>query len=361
MTKTIKLFGLSLLMAIGQIAFGQSNQDKAMDKMQQALEFEEEGKYDPAIKLLQDAQKLDPQNITYPYEIAYAYYAKDDYTKAAKLLKGLLKKKDADDLIYQLLGNCYDDLGNSAKAITTYNKGLSRFPNSGELYLELAEIQIKNKDFEKALYYNEMGIKVDPVCPSNYYWASTIYCSSTEEVWGMIYGEIFMNLERNTKRTFTISKLLFDTYKSQIKFKKDSATSISFCKNMTMNIKSLTDTGGFKLPFGMIYEQNMMLSVLQEKKIDLASLDRIRTRFVENYYKNGNNKKYPNVLFAFQDTILKAGHMEAYNHWLLMKGDDDAFATWKAANQDKWDSFEAWFKEHKIMIDETNKFGSGKF
>ncbi len=42
--------------------------------------------------------------------------------------------------------------------------------------------------------------------------------------------------------------------------------------------------------------------------------------------------KYPNALFQYQDKILKAGHLEAYNHWILMKGDEDAFDQWNAGN-----------------------------
>ncbi len=346
---------------MGQIAFGQSDQDKALDKMQQALESEEEGKFDPAIKLLEEAQKLDPKNITYPYETAYAYYAKDDYAKSSQILKGLLKHKDVDDLVYQLLGNCYDDMGNTDKAVDIYKKGLKKFPKSGELYLEMGVVQLKTKDFDKALGFFEKGIEVDPVFPSNYYWAATLYCNSTEEIWGMMYGEIFMNLESNTKRTATISKLLYDTYKSQIKFTSDSTMTVSFCKRMTINTGTLSDSSKIQLPFSMVYEPTLLMSLVSEKKIDMASLDRIRTHFVENFYKMGQDKKYPNILIEYQDTILKAGHMEAYNHWLLMKGDEDAFDKWKTANKEKWDTFVTWFSNNKIRIDNKHKFCSGNY
>ncbi len=79
-------------------------------------------------------------------------------------------------------------------------------------------IQLGKKDYNKALTYFEKGIEVAPNYSSNYYWCARLYCNSTEEVWGMIYGEIFMNLERNSKRTAEISKLLFDTYKKEIKW-----------------------------------------------------------------------------------------------------------------------------------------------
>jgi hypothetical protein len=68
------------------------------------------------------------------------------------------------------------------------------------------------------------------------------------------------------------------------------------------------------------------------------------------------NKEYPNVLFTYQNTISESGNMEAYNHWLLIKGDDDAFNTWKAANETKWDSFVKWYMANPIKLDDTNHF-----
>lgn len=39
----------------------------------------------------------------------------------------------------------------------------------------------------------------------------------------------------------------------------------------------------------------------------------------------GHDKEYPNILFSFQKQVKDAGHIEAYNHWILMKGDEEAF------------------------------------
>lgn len=62
-----------------------------------------------------------------------------------------------------------------------------------------------------------------------------------------IYGEIFMNLERNSTRTFEISKLLYDTYKSQITFNKDTIH-VSFSKNNIINVDKVNYKKGLILP-----------------------------------------------------------------------------------------------------------------
>lgn len=354
----MKLIWLFLLLTTVQALHAQTNAETALQKAKDAIKIEDEsGKYNEAIALLQEAQKLDPDNINYPYEVAYAYSTKKEYKKAADILEQLINRKDAFARVYQALGNAYDEQGKPDKAIETYEMGLKKFPNAGELYLEMGNMKLNKKEYDNALPYYEKGIEVNPQFPSNYYWAAKIFCGTTEKVWGMIYGELFMNLERNSKRTAEISKLLFDTYKSQIKFKLDSSISVSFSKNATINIDALKDPKQFKMPFGMgCYEIGLTIAVIGEKQIDINSLDRIRTRFLDNYFKNSNATTYPNILFDYQQKVKAVGHFEAYNHWILMKGNEDAFNEWKGANETKWTEFTQWFTDNKLQLDANNKF-----
>ena len=363
MDRTIKTIGLILLISTGQILYGQTtNKEKALAKGREAVELIDNGQLDESIKLLKEAQKLDPERIDYPYELALVQYMKEDYKGAVKTLEKLISHKDVNERVFQLLGNSYSMLGQSDKAFKTYDGGLKKFPKSGMLYLEKGNVHWNKKEFEKALPFYERGIEIDPKFPSNYYRAALIFCNTTEEVWGMIYGEIFMNLERNSARTAEISKLLFDTYKSEIKFTSDSSFSVSFSKNATINLNNLSDPSKMKLPFGVgVYEPTLMFSMLSEKTININTLDRIRSTFVDNYFKNGHDKTYPNVLFSYQKQVKEAGHIEAYNHWILMKGDENGFEKWHSENEEKWDNFVKWFTDNGLKIDETNKFFRGQY
>jgi tetratricopeptide (TPR) repeat protein len=358
MKKSIKIFGVLVLFIFAETCFGQSNKDQAKAKAQEAIKLEDEqGKFDEAIKLFEEAAKLDPENINYPYEIAYAYSGKQEYKKASDVLETLLQHKDVSGRIYQALGNAYDYQGKGDKAMETYKKGLEKFPNAGELYLELGNLKLADKDYNNALPYYEKGIEKDPKFPSNYYWASKIFLGSSEEVWGMIYGEIFMNLERNSKRTAEISKLLFDTYKSEIKFTSDTSFGVSFSRNATLNVSDLKDPKNIKLPFGVgTYEPILSMAIVGERSIDINSLDRIRNNFLDRYFKGDASKTYPNILFDYQLDIKNAGHFEAYNHWLLMKGDEAGFTAWQNDNKIKWDNFIKWYSENKMQVDGKNKF-----
>jgi tetratricopeptide (TPR) repeat protein len=354
MSKNLRFVSLVLALCTSLAARGQTAKQDAETKGLNAIRLMDEGKLDEAIGLLQEAHKLDPARSAYPYELGYAYYQQKKYPQALEMLEPLVKLSDASDRTFELLGNAYDNNGNSNKAIEAYEAGMRRFPASGRLPLELGIVYMGQKDYDKAIRYFETGIRVAPEFSSNYYWASKLFCSSSEEVWGMIYGELFINLEPNSQRTFEISKLLYDTYKSEIKFAGADTVEVSFSKN---NVIVPVKGKKLKLPYGgMVYEPVMLMSIIGAKNLDLNALDRIRTNFVDNYYRLPASKDIPNVLFDYQRQIKRAGHLEAYNHWLLLAGDEAGFSQWEKANPEKWSAFLKWFKDTPLKLDSKHLF-----
>jgi tetratricopeptide (TPR) repeat protein len=359
MPQLIRLTSLLLPLIVSVAAYGQTPAQTAESKGLAAIKLMDEGKLDESIALLQEAHRLDPARSTYSYELSYAYYQQKKYSQAIELAEPLLKLPDATDRTFELLGNIYDNNGNAAKAIDTYEAGLRRFPKSGRLQVELGIMYMGEKKYDKALSYFEDGIRVAPAFPSNYYWATRLFCNSSEEVWGMLYGEVFMNLERNSPRTAEISKLLYDTYKSQITFKGRDTTVVSFSSNTVL---APAQGKKLKLPYGgMVYEPVLVVAVGKEKAIDAFSLDRIRTSFVQNYYAMSFSKDKPNLLFEYQQRLLKAGHLEAYNHWLLMKGNEAEFTQWQKANPFKWQGFADWFRANPLALDDAHRLFRQQF
>jgi Tfp pilus assembly protein PilF len=344
------------LVSLSIICDGQSNKDYAKNKMDKAIELMDTGNTDDAIKLLLEAKKLDPDNYIYDYERAYAYCIKQDYKTSLDIYKAIVKYENATDQCYQMLGNLYDINGKPEKALKAYDKGLKKFPHSGRLFLEKGNVYLNQKKYTEALNLYESGIKSDPAFPSNYYRAALLFFNSSETVWAMIYGEIFMNLERDSKRTAEISKLLYDTYKNHIIIKNDTI-SVSFSKNNTITLSDLQDINNFKLPFAIgAYEPTLLLAITGEKEINIHSLDSIRTRFIRNYNLKELNKKYPNILFDFHTKVLQAGYFDVYNRWILMKDDEISYIKWQKANEEKWNGFMKWFYENGLKLDYNNKF-----
>lgn len=359
-----RIIFITLVLIIAPKVLCQENKELAIEKKNKAIELMDNGSPDESIILLEEAKKLDPGTYKYDYEIGFAYAIKKDYHKAIEIYKKAIQYKDANDQCYQMLGNMYDYNGQSQKALKAYDQGLKIFPNSGRLYLEKGTVYLIQNKYNEALQFYEQGIKIDPSFPSNYYRAAILFCNSDEAVWGMIYGEIFLNLEPNTQRTVEISKLLFNTYKSQIEFTSDTSLKVSFCKNAVINVtkSDLKHFDQIKLPFGpLVYEPTLILSIVDEKNIDLNSLNRIRENFVFNYFNKEYNLKYPNVLFDYQKKLKDSGHLEAYNYWLLSYGDPDNFELWKEKNEDKLDKFIDWFNNNRLQLNQEYEFSRDQY
>ncbi|NRA13201.1 MAG: hypothetical protein HRT57_14730 [Crocinitomicaceae bacterium] len=161
MTKLILIFLTTLAFA----SFGQSDGKKAYDLGMKAIEEMESENTSGAIKMLKKAKKLDPVNINYPYEIAFANYLAHDLKAAIKVLNGLLDRLDVNQKIYQILGNCLDMNKEPIKAIEMYDEGLRLFPNSGILYTERGNMELIREEYSEALFYYEKGIEVQPRHP----------------------------------------------------------------------------------------------------------------------------------------------------------------------------------------------------
>ncbi len=349
-------FSLVFLCLLTVNMFAQTDKEEAHELATQAVRFMDEGNPREAIELLKQSIELDDEPIYYPYELSLAYYLNKDYSAAIDLLEELTDHDEVSDRIWQMLGNCYDMDEQKEKAIETYEKGLELFPNSGILYLERGNMELAKGEYNNALVYYESGIDVQPTFPSNYYWAAKLFMSSEDEVWGMIYGELFMNLERNSARTAEISKMLYDTYRSEIDITSDTSMSIEFCNSVITAEDFLKDLEDLKLPFCMIFESTMITTLLSADTITTSSLNGIRTAFVKSYYESGHNNTHPNILFDYQKELLDNGHLEAYNYWILMKGEPDTFEAWSLTNGAKWDDFVEWFAENPIDISESSKF-----
>lgn len=342
-----------MLLAFYSITFPQT--EEAKTKFTEAIKLVDAGKYDEGIKLFEEVQKLDPSSSAPQYEIAYAYYAQKKYDKAIVILEKIKNMPDAEDRYFALLGNAYDLTNDRDKAIETYEAGLKKFPKSGSIYLELGVVKLDEKKYDKALKFFEKGIEVAPTHPSNYYWASILWADTKDRIWALIYGEIFLNLEKNSKRTENISKLMFDVYKDGFEFEDNAIkTHLSNTDDVqSSKIEADKLMNSFKVKG---YEFPMALSAVGQNKIDLKSLNEIRTNYLDFYYKEGYDKIFPNIVFKYQKKVKDAGFLEAYNYWILYDGDRKDQAEWQNKNQETWNKFIKWFDKNPMTINENNKF-----
>lgn len=346
----MKKYILILLCLISLMGFSQRN-ELAWKKAKVAIRLMDEGKVDESIQLLKECEKIDNEDYTYPYEMAYAYILKKDYETAITILNKTKKYKNINDQVYQLSGNCYSYLNKPKLAIKEYEQGIKKFPNAGNLHLEKGNIFLIQEKYEDAIENYRNGIAAEPNFSSNYYRLALLYLNSTDRLSGLLYGEIFMNLERSTQRTTEMSKLLYDGYKKSIKF-NDTNVATDFCE-VILNIENKE----FKMPFCAIFVKDFILGITTQKEINLNTLSEIRTNFIKNFFKD-DYKNYSNIILDYNKKMLDEGILDTYNKYLFQIGSEEEFSIWKDDNIETYDTFLEWYSnpENYLKITDENKF-----
>jgi tetratricopeptide (TPR) repeat protein len=302
-----------------------------------ARQFMLQRDYNNAILVLNRAVKLDSKSLEIAKDLGLNYYFAGDYNKALEIYKPLLDREDADDQCFQIAGDIYLALENPKECEKVYKKGLKKISTSGPLYNAYGELLWAQGDYS-AIKQWEKGIETDPGFSRNYYNASKYYYFTTDKVWSIIYGEIFINIEPSGAASPEIKNILFEGYKKL--FTDADLTKYSDGKNafvtaflQTMNKQTLLASGG----------------------INTESLVMIRSRFILDWF-NDYGSKYAFRLFDYQRQLLQDGLFEAYNHWIFTASQNLlAYQNWITANTADYNGFTR-FQKGRIFRIPTGQY-----
>ncbi|HAO47149.1 MAG TPA: tetratricopeptide repeat protein [Ferruginibacter sp.] len=304
MKRTIVLIIFSALLCISSFS-----QDAA-ELHKTARNYMQQGDYNNAILVLNRALALQPGNMEFSKDLALNYYYVKDYNKVLDVLKPVIEKEAADDHCYQIAGDAYIALDQPKEAEKTYRKGIKKVSANGALYNELGRLLWSQGDVT-AIKQWEKGIESDPSYPGNYYNAARYYYLSTDKVWSLIYGEIFLNMDPQSANAAEVKNLLVEGYKklfTDANLEKHNPEKNSFVAAFlsTMNKQSSVASAG----------------------INAETLTMIRTRFILDWYP-ANAAKFPHKLFDLQKQLLQDGLFEAYNQWIFAAAQNlPAYQNW---------------------------------
>ncbi len=300
---------------------------------QTARSFMMSGDFDNAIIILNRALQQDKKSLDMQKDLVQCYYFKKDYVKALEGVKALIDREDADVMTFQVAGNVYKALEEVKECDKMYKKALKKFPRSGALHSEYGELLWAKKDYS-AISYWEKGIEVDPGYGGNYYNAALFYFYTKDKVWGLIYGEIFVNMESLSERGAAMKELLLQGYKEKLFVEAD------LLKGEEKN----------KSEFAKAFLGSMSkVSSLASKGINTEILIMIRSRFILDWFGGNHAAKFPFRLFDFQRQLLQEGMFEAYNQWLFGPVENlAAYDNWTKTHAEDFASFSS-FQRNRVF------------
>ncbi|MBK6504364.1 MAG: tetratricopeptide repeat protein [Ignavibacteria bacterium] len=119
-------------------------------------------KYDEARIEIQNALKLDPDNIDYLENLANSYIAVKDFNKAAATYEKILKiDKDYTYGLYSL-ARLYEELRMPAQALEVYERITDKIGFDFDVLNKMYDIYVSNKNYVKAAEVLENVLKIDP-------------------------------------------------------------------------------------------------------------------------------------------------------------------------------------------------------
>lgn len=315
-----KLFLLLVLFSFSHLL---SAQDDPKTLHQTARSFMMQNDWNNAILILNRITQMDKNNLDYQKDLIQCYYYKRDYEKAIEGIKTIINRDDADVMTFQIAGNVYKAIEDPKECEKVYKLGLKKFPRSGPILSEYGELLWAKNDYG-AIDLWEKGIEVDPGFSGNYYNAALFYFYTKERVWGLIYGEIFINMESLSQRGAAMKELLLKSYKEKLFVHADLMKGEENNKN------------AFAKAFLLCMNKQ---SALISKGVTTASLTMARTRFILDWYEN-NAAKFPHRLFDYQQQLIREGMFDAYNQWLFGTVENlSVYDNWTKAHPEEYNGF----------------------
>lgn len=287
-----------------------------------ARTFMRQGDFSNAILVLNRAVQLQPGSSDLLKDLALSQYFSNNYTKALEVILPVLDNGDADDQVFQIAGSIYKALGQIKDAEKTIRRGLKKYPKSGLLYNEMGELANSQGSSESIKQW-EAGIESDPNFPKNYYNASRYYFVTGNIVWGLIYGEIYVNMDPLGQRAPQMKLLLLDGYKKMF-------TAID-----------LESENKDKNSFSREFLQSMnKQSSIASQGINAESLTMIRTRFILDWFSDPSKPSFK--LYSYQQQLLRSGLFDAYNQWIFGSAENLAgFQNWVNVHSLEYNAFTA--------------------
>lgn len=299
-----------------------------------------QGQLQQAIVAYRQAIQLAPEQMVLHRDLGRAYYLAGNSEQAEEILEPVMKSGEADEQVYQVMASIQAGKGEKKKARNILQKGIERYPASGMLQHDLGKLYEEEGEHEDALLAWLRGIEAEPGYHLNYYDAARAYYESEKPIWAIIYGEIFVNMEQLTPRSYETREMLLNAYK-KIYYTIPQGDLPKYSKGGNKQSKA----GSFE---SSLQQAMMKLAPVVSDGVSTENLTMLRTRLAMDWAAN-YSAQYPFTLFAYHDEMLRQGYFEAYNQWLFGKVENaQQHEAWLAFHAQAMPAFEAWLRQNKL-------------
>jgi tetratricopeptide (TPR) repeat protein len=207
--------------------------------LREGIALHDKGDFDAAIEKYRQALALDPENAVILYEMGSSQFRKRDLKAAQVTAEKVLTLRGAPRDAWVLAGNVYDDLGDPARAVASYQAGIERYPEFFLLYFNLGATYRRLRKLPLARACLENSVALEPRHASSHFYLGRNYMEEGYRVPAILALTRFLILEPKTQRSGNAIGYLDEIFKSGVKKDSPGHTTI------TMNMDLPKDEGDF--------------------------------------------------------------------------------------------------------------------
>jgi Tfp pilus assembly protein PilF len=163
---------ITLLLLAGFVCLTINAQESAKGITRKGIALNDEGKYDEAIVLYDEAIKADPKYAPAYYEKGLSCIKQGQYNTAIDVFEKMIDDFEKDSVmehVYCNLGTAYDLAGNTKKSLKIFKKGAELFPQSYMIWFNQGVTFAGKQKYEDAIASFKNAIQRNPRHPGSHY------------------------------------------------------------------------------------------------------------------------------------------------------------------------------------------------
>ena len=345
----LRIFPILLLLLLRVAGQAQQTGLPVDSLISKGIRLHDEGQFDAALALFEQAVKQEPQNGLANFEAGNTCFALGDYKKALKYADKALKiDREALPEAYVLKGNSLDMLGKADKAVDAYRKGLKLDPGNYQLHFNLGVTLLRQEKFAEAEPEFIAALKTNPQYTSAHYmlgYCNAMLLKKTKTLLSFYY---FLLAENQGKRADIATQFIKGTMQEGM----GKTGERTF--NLSVDPAALGDEfGNIDMSLSIIPIAREMSKQAMKDSLGVDIPDLSFSQQLTNYNESlfrllGEVTERPADSFwwdTYADFFVdlhRAGHTEALTNFLLMNSEDKTAMTWLRSNGEKVQAFSDW-------------------
>jgi tetratricopeptide (TPR) repeat protein len=326
------------------------NKEEAERLVNQGIQYHDEGLYQQAITLYNQALEFDQDNLLALAEKAFSLFEAGELEESILCCKLAIEKHPGDKLlrmVYSNYGNALDESQKPDSAIIIYDQGLALFPDSYLLHFNKAITLISQEKYPEALLCAQKSVTLNPFHPGSHNAISMIAETQNLRIPCLLASFMFLVLEpegeRATDNLATIRYIL------------NSYVEVTGKKSVTVNVtpEMLTDTNEYGQRIENCFSSvELMLaidvSLDQEKKYaKQTEVERFMRKFqtmctVLELSRDDNSGFFWDYYVPFFTELFDKQLTETFAYIAFASTDEDHVWEWLTAHPDEIKAFYEW-------------------